>query len=430
MVHLNSLLGRFRQSEFAKNSFTLSVGVALAQVLPFLFYPILCRIFSAEEFGLLATLTSIISILAVVGSGKYESGIVVAQSKLQAANLAVLSLVVGFVSMLFVWLVGQFLCIDFLASKMDEPLLKQWFYVCPLAAFFIIVFNIYNEWCVREKYFIALSVNKIVNSSAVVLSKTFLGFVRLSSQGLVVGDLVGRGISALGCLVRALLRDGSTFAQTRWSQIKDCAIRFREFPLFTMPGRLLNTVGQSLPVLFIAYYYGKAEVGYFSLAMTLFSVPINIISTSVSDVYRQRATEEYRSQGNCLASFDKILKLLSLVGLVAFLALEWELPWLMRLFLGEQWGVVGHYAQLIAPAMVVMFVSNSLSGMFIVANKLRSFFWWQFYFALSTLLSVWVGGALFGSLTATLLLFSALRITAYLASIVLTRRYARNVNSE
>lgn len=418
------LLQRIKASSFAKNSLTLSTGVAVAQVLPFLFYPILGRIFSAADFGLLATITSITSILAVVGSGKYEGGILIARDKVSAANLAVFAVVLSFAAMLLSWFLIQFVLIEPLSRWFKEPDLSHWIFVCPLAAFCIIVFNVYNEWCVREKYFVSLSVNKIVNAGAVTLAKVFLGFVRISAQGLVVGDLVGRVISALGCAVRAWVHDAKTFMQVRWKDMMQCAVAFSGFPRFTMPGQLLNTVGQSVPVLLIAYFFDKTQVGYFSMALTLFAVPINIISSSIRDVYRQRAVEEFAAHGNCLASFDKVLRMLSLGGVVVFLLFEWFLPQLTRLFLGAPWEVAGRYAQILAPAMLIMFVSNSLTGLFIVADKLRQFFWWQFYFCFSTILAVWVGGYFFHTMQAILILFAILRSTAYVASIVITRRYA------
>lgn len=427
MPSIKDITARFRSSDFARNSLILSAGVALAQVLPFLFYPVLGRIFSAEEFGLLATLTSIVTVLSVVGSGKYESGIVIADNKQEAANLAVLAVAVGLVVMVAASVLCQFVLINPLISWLKEPALSRWVYLCPIAAFSVIVFNVYNEWCVREKYFKSLAVNKIINSTAIVLSKTFLGFVRIFSQGLVMGDVIGRAVSAIGCIFRALLRDGSIFISTRWSEMRRCAIKFRQFPLYNMPGRLFNSLGQAIPIWFLAYYFGNAEVGFFSMAMTLFSVPINIISTSISDVYRQRATEEYKSSGRCLASFDKIMWIITALGVGVLLIFEWFLPQLTSLFLGEKWFVAGRYAQILAPAMVLMFISNSLSGMFIVANRQRAFFFWQVYFAASTLLSVWLGCVLLGSIMSALALFSAFRASAYLASLLLTRRYAKGL---
>ena len=161
------------------------------------------------------------------------------------------------------------------------------------------------------------------------------------------------------------------------------------------------------------------------MALTLFAIPINVVGSAVRDVYRQRANEEYMSGGTCLASFNKVMKILLAVGIGAFLLFEWFLPQLMALFLGQQWFVAGRYAQILAPAMVLMFVSTSLSGLFIVAGKLRQFFYWQLAYAVTTFLSVWLGGLLFDSMEALLILFSVTRCAVYAASIVMTRRYAK-----
>lgn len=414
---------RIQNSAFIKNSLTLSGGVAIAQVLPFLFYPILGRIFTAEEFGLLASLTSITSVLAVVGSGKYESAILIARDKHEAASLAVLAVLLGFVTMLIAWLLMQFVLIEPLSKVLDEPALGRWIFVCPLASVSIIIFTVYNEWCVRETYFKSLSVNKIVNAAAITLSKTFLGFVKVCSQGLVVGDLIGRVISAVGCVVRALLKDGKSFASTCWADVVSSARRYREFPCFTMPGQLLNTVGQAIPILFITAYFGKGDAGQFSMAMTLFAIPINVISTALRDVYRQRANEELRSTGSCRKSFDRMLLILSAVGIGALLLFVWFLPWLMKLFLGPQWVDAGHYAQILAPAMVLSFISGPMTGMFVVAEKLRAFFWWQVLYAAGTLVAIWIGCGVIGTLMGTLVLFSVVRCVVYFVSIVMTRRY-------
>lgn len=409
---------------FVKNSLTLSGGVAVAQVLPFVFYPLLGRLFTAGEFGLLAAVTAITSVLAVLGSCRYETGILVVRSKREAARLAVLSVVLSVSVLAVSWLVLQFALAALLSRWFKEPELGRWLFVCPLAAFFVVIYNVYNEWCVREGYFKALGVNKIVNSGAIALGKVLMGVLRWSSQGLVVGDLVGRGISALGCIVRAWLKDGVYFASVRLRSLPKTAVRHKGYPLYTMPGQLLNTLGQAAPVLMIAYFFNSEEVGYFSMAMTLFSVPINVVSSAIRDVYRRRANDEYARQGNCLKSFDRVMLLLAGAGVAALLLAVWFLPALMGLFMGAGWETAGRYAQILAPAMVVMFVSNSLTGLFFIADKLRQFFWWQFYFTAATLLSVWFGGMLFHSMEGVLILFAVGRATAYGASIVMTRRYA------
>lgn len=422
---LKSLFIKLRSSDFIKNSITLSGGVAVAQFLPMLFYPVLGRVFTAEEFGLLATITSVTSILAVVATGKYESGILIASTKREAATLAVLSLFISLIFLIVSYFLLQFVMGDTLSVWLKEPHLRQWLFVCPVAAFSIVVFNVYNEWCVRQKYFKGLSANKIVNSGAIVLFKTLFGFVKVVPQGLVVGDTLGRMVSAAVCVVRALARDGAEFCKVSFGEMKRCAVKFAEFPKFTMPGQLLNTIGMQFPILFIAAFFSKADVGHFSMAMAIFAIPITVISGAVRDVFRQRANEDYRTQGNCLAIFKRVTLILSLTALAALAVFVWFLPDLTMLFLGKQWFLAGRYAQYLSVAMALSFVSNSLSGVFIVAEKLRALFYWQVYYVASTLLAVILGGLVFKSMVATMILFSLMRGSAYLLSIVMTYIYAK-----
>ena len=422
---INQLRSKLASSEFLKNSFTLSGGVAIAQVLPLLFYPVLGRIFTPAQFGLLAVITSIVSVLAVVGSGKYESGILVAKDKMEAAHLAALSVAVGFVIMAVIWPILQILFADNLAQWMNEPDLARWLYVCPISAFCIIVFNVYNEWCVREKYFKALSINKMVNAGAITLGKVFLGFVHLVSQGLVIGDMIGRIVSALGCAIRALLTDGATFRQVRLSGLLQSALKYKEFPLYTMPGRLLNTLGQSMPVLLLTAFFNADQAGYFSMATMVFVLPITVIGNTLGDVYRQRANEEFQQTGQCLKSFDKILKLTLLMGFGALALLVWFLPWLMKIILGSEWYIAGQYAQILAPMMVLSFIANPLSGLFIVAEKLKHFFFWQVLYVIASIVPIWLGNAFFGTIEATLILYAVMMGAVYLTSILMTRHFAK-----
>ena len=53
-------------STYLKNTATLTAGVIIAQLIPIVAYPILGRIYSPEDFGILAKLTSIIAVIAII----------------------------------------------------------------------------------------------------------------------------------------------------------------------------------------------------------------------------------------------------------------------------------------------------------------------------------------------------------------------------
>ena len=100
-INLKNILPK---SEFRKNAITLTFGTSIAQVFPIIFYPVLSRIFNPEDFGLLASLTSITGILAVLATAKYDQAILVTESKKEAANIVGLVLFQSlfFLSIIFI----------------------------------------------------------------------------------------------------------------------------------------------------------------------------------------------------------------------------------------------------------------------------------------------------------------------------------------
>ena len=108
-------LKKYRDSSLVKNSFILILGTSIAQFLPLIIYPILARLYSPDDFGFLATLTAITSILCVISTGKYESAILIADNETKSINLIAL---VFAVSLIVLLLISIFVCL-FIGSIKD-----------------------------------------------------------------------------------------------------------------------------------------------------------------------------------------------------------------------------------------------------------------------------------------------------------------------
>jgi O-antigen/teichoic acid export membrane protein len=418
------------KGEFAKNAFLLTVGTTIAQFFPMLFYPILGRIYTPLEFGLLATLSSITSIITVLATGNYENSILIARSKKDAANIIALVLLLSSSFLIFSFIILKLIS-NHISVWFNEPSIKKWLFICPISAFAIIIFNCYNEWCVRNKYFTRLAWNKITNSSATTLSKLFFGFVKISSKGLVIGDLIGRMISAGGCIFRALRKDKNVFYQISFRQMPLLARRYAEFPKFSLPAQLLNTIGDSIPVFLIGAYFKSIEVGYYAMTMNVLSVPISIISRAIRDVFRQRANEEYVETGSCLKIYKRLLKVLLLCGVLGSIIMIFALPSIFSVFLGKQWRIAGEYSQILLPMITINFVYISLSGVLIITENMRIVFYWQIYYATITIISLLLGCIIFQDIKTTLICFSIGRSTAYLLEIFLSYKYSKgNIANE
>jgi O-antigen/teichoic acid export membrane protein len=413
------------KSEFGKNILTLGSGTVLAQIIPFLFYPIIARIFTPAEVGLLATITAIFVLLSNFATGRYELGILVTKTKEDAAHLAILAIALSFVVIIFIYIVLQLFFVDMLSERLHEPQLHKWLFICPVAALALIIYNTYNEWCVRNGYFKRLSVNKITNSTAITAGKLLLGVVKIFSQGLVVGDLLGRIFSAGACIFKALQKDAAAFKEISVKRIKQLAREFAEFPKFIMPGRLLNEIGKQLPVFFLGFYFSSVEVGYFSMSVLVLYAPISMIAFAIRDVVRQRANEDYKNSGSCRIFYNKIFKILSVIAIFGSIVLILCLPFIFSIFVGKQWDTAAYYAQILTIPTLLSFVSIPLFDVLIITNKLKINFLWQIYYVVIIFLSLWIGCTFYDNIVTALYLFAGARSSAYLLSILLSWYYSK-----
>lgn len=415
------------KGDFVKNTLTLTLGTSIAQVIPILFYPVLGRIFSPEEFGLLATITSITAIIGALATGHYERSILITGTKQDAANMIGVILTLSFTVLFISLIVFQSFSNQF-ATWFNSPTLNKWLFVCPLIAFANIIYSCYNEWCVRNKYFINLSWNKIINAGSTTFSKLFFGIIKTISNGLIVGDLIGRSISASGCIYRALKNDKNVFLNISLSGMKVLAKRYIEFPKFSLPGSLLNNIGGQLPVMLIGIYYSSIEVGLFSMTVSVLSVPSSVISAAIRDTFRQRANEDYKRTGECRTILIKTIKLLSIFAIIGVLLIIFFLPALFEFVLGEEWRISGEYAQILIPMIALSFISNSLCGVLVIAEKIKIVLYAQIYYFFIALVSLLLGSWIFHSIKMTLIFFAVGMSSQYLLEIYLAFKYSRSKN--
>lgn len=416
----------YRNSDFTKNALLLTFGTVLAQILPILFYPLLGRIYDPTDFGLLATILAIIPFVTIIASGMYENAILLADSKQESADLIgfiflrslLLSLVIGFILNIFS---------SQISSWFNEPELSNWLFVIPISAFATVIYNCFNEWCVRNKYFLNLSFNKIYNTSSVTLSKVTFGVFRLVNNGLIFGDLLGRTFTALLCIYKAIQLDKSFFQQIKIKNFKILSKKFSNFSAYLVPDQILNYIAGSMHIFFIASYFSINELGHFSIAASLLTVPVTVISSSIKDVFRQKANEEFVLTGSCRSTYLRLLKPVTIFSLLLFIPLYFILPSVFTLFMGSKWITAGYYSQLLLPMFAMNFISMSVGGVLIITNNIKISLYWQIFTIVATIVSFYIGIFWFKTIEATLVSFMIARSIGYLLHIIISYYYTKEV---
>lgn len=133
------------QSEFTRNILKLVSGAAFAQIITMGVSPILTRLYSEDQFGEFAIVTSIFSVITLIAGGRFEVALLLPKKRSSAANLFTISfftnVIVSIILVIVLILMGLVL----------DSELTNWFFIIPLFVLFVTGIQIMNAWFNREK---------------------------------------------------------------------------------------------------------------------------------------------------------------------------------------------------------------------------------------------------------------------------------------
>ncbi len=412
-----------KKNNFIKDIAVLTTGTVIAQVIPLLFYPILSRLFTPDDFGVLASVISLTAILGVIATGKYEFAILIAPTKDIAVILVFLIIILSFLFLsfsLFILLIFS----DSISLLLNDSKLESWIFISPISAFLAVIYSIYNEWCVRNGYFKQLSLNKITNGGSNAVFKTVLGLVKVSAGGLVIGDFLGRLVTAVLCTVKARKADRDMFIIPSKKNITAIAKKYSKFPKLILPGQLLNTFNANLTTFIFLTFFSVTELGYYSMALMILILPSLVITNSVKDVFRKKANEIFLKEGNCIAVYNKTLFILAFISFFGFSVFYFIAPTMFSFVLGEQWYMAGKYAQILSPMVAISFVTEVGASMFVIAEKMKEALVWQIGYLVLTVSSLLLGYYYFGSIISMLYCLMVGRSIGQIINFLMSRRFA------
>jgi O-antigen/teichoic acid export membrane protein len=422
-----SVSSRLRIGAFAQNTGLVVAGTLIAQVLPLLFYPIFTRLFTPADFGTFAIISMIATPLAIIASGAYEQAFLLVKSERATANLFRFILL----RCLAILLLGLLLLLasrDVIALALADPTLRTWLIFVPLISLGQVIYNCTSEWLVRERAFRGLTLNRISQSFTLSLSKLAFGFGGWIGGGLVLGELLGRTLY-MGSTYHRVWREPLSCNPANWRRVAAMGRRYRGFPRLMVPDQLINTFGGSIHVLAVGYAFGPTELGYVSLLFSALYLPVTVISSSVKDVFRQRASVDYARTGNCRPLYVKLLWPIALLGVVGFGILYFISPWVFIFVFGDEWAPVGEYARILIPMFFCNFVAMSLGGVLVLAQQMGVSLRWQVTSLMLAGTALVVGMMVFKNVRDTLFLFSAARSLSYIQYIILSYKYAKRSES-
>lgn len=377
---------------FLRNVATLTTGTVVAQVLTVLTAPLLTRIYSPDDYGILSLFISIMAVLAIIACWRYELAIVLPENDEDASNLLVLSILIA-LGMSIITLVIVAIFHQQVAHLFNAPELESWLWLLPLSLLLAGLFQAFNYWSTRRKQFGRLAIRQVTQSTVCVAAQLTAGLVaKPMSGGLIGGSVLGQ-LAATSQLGWQIAREDGRMIRAKCNRlnIKKQALKYKNFPLYSSWSALLNSLSAMLPALMLGYFFNTAVVGYYALGQKILSLPMGIVGNSIAQVFFPRAVDA-RHEGNldrlAMNTFNKLLNL----GLVPILLISLVAPDLFYFIFGSKWLVAGQYVRWLSPWFLFVFIASPISTLYDVLGRQRDGLVFNTFLLISRILVLWMGG--------------------------------------
>ncbi|CAN5467245.1 oligosaccharide flippase family protein [soil metagenome] len=350
---------------FAGPVITLVAGTAFAQAIVLVARPILTRVYSPEEFGVLTVFVTLIAIAGTITSGKYDDALMLPEGRRRAFRLGAIAGILTIVGAGIAVVVAAITLRLGLVDTLWRPVVIA----LPVAIACHGLAGMLELWHTRSERFALISAGRISQSGTAISIQLVAGVAGAGSAGLVGGALAG--FVALATVMSfALWTDRDLFVSEKLRVWQATATRYRRFPIYSAPASLMNVLSSRLPVLALAPLFGAGPVGWFGIAIGSIALPLGMITGSVGQVFFVRAAAANRAGTLDQLTATVLRRLVQIVaGPVAVLLVAG--PQLFAFVFGPEWREAGVYAQYVAIWAGLAAIAPPLTRVFDVTERQR-----------------------------------------------------------
>jgi O-antigen/teichoic acid export membrane protein len=363
---INKLMPR---ASFARNVGILASGTVMAQALSVLALPVITRLYTPEDFSVLAVYAALLGMIGVVACLRFEIAIPLPSDDLEAVNLMVLGLFFSTVISALVFLLVALLP-EQIANGLGQPALHAYLWLLPVGVWLSGAFGCVQFWATRRKHFSDVAQTRMTQSVGSALVKLLIGWLtKTGPLGLLLGLVTGSGAGfiKLGKVAWADMHEHKK--HITFVTLQNSFRKYSHYPKFSSFESLANMAHIQIPIVIIAAMAHGPEAGYALLAMNAAAVPMGLIGVSISQVYLSSASDELRA-GKLPEFTQKITVGLVGAGVGPLVFIGIVTPDLLPLVFGTQWARAGEIVSWMTPWFILQFLASPLSmALHVTANQ-------------------------------------------------------------
>ncbi len=337
---------------YLRHFFELLTGTAAAQFITLASYPLLGRLYTPEDFGVLAIFTTASVILGAIACVRYDIAIPIARHSARFAVYwlcVMLSLVVGAVAAFGA--IGYDYWVGTGVSFAMTLLLG-------LSVFLTGFCTASTLLLLRHDRYRAASNSIVVRTGGAAAVQILLAFVWGGGTGLVAGYCSGLLLQAL--ILVMVMRRTTIWRRPRIVHIAAVSRRFAHQAAVDVPSILLAVVSTNILNAFLLVLYDARTVGMYSLANRMVFVPFQTFNDALSRVFFQKAARAKERSGSFWLEMKLNLVISGALSVFVLFAIVLFARPFIPIFLGDMWRPSADILIVLAPMLAMSSLVNSV----------------------------------------------------------------------
>jgi O-antigen/teichoic acid export membrane protein len=406
-----------RQSLFRllkNDNLILIYGSLISQLTIVVFYPIISRIYTPDEFGVFSVFLSTASILGLIATLRMDLAIVT-ESVSPFRKIKLISFAFYAVAIFSLITIGPIVVLV-LFYDVDSV-----FLLLPFSVFFIGIFTVFNSTFLANSFEPRISKAKVIRSFIAPLSQLSFNAGGLNAFGLIYGRL----LSEMLTFCYQYYKSGLKIIVLNLRQLTAYLWHYSRYPKFNGLNTLLNLLYQFFNVYMLTFFFNSEIVGNYSIVFKLLVLPVQIISHSIGQIILKQTSRLFAEGKEMRWLITRRFAQLAIMAIPAFAILYMFSEDLIRFILGDQWKFAGAFAMALIPLFIARFTVSPFLVVFTVLKKQHLETYFNILLLIFSGVSVAICNYLHMDATGYLELFSLVSGTLYLLAFAVILKLVR-----
>lgn len=359
----------------------LALGGLAARLIGIITVPVIARIYSPADFGILSVYVSIVQIALPMMGLRYSVAIPLPRSDTMALNVFALS---GLLGLAFTSAIGLALVLigADLLSLFSADALGPWAWLVAVGVLTAGAAELLGAWATRKRAYNRMAVNSVTILVVGESVKIVFGLLGFKPFGLLFGQMANQSGGVISFTLAFWADLSKIPVLVTWRRMFMAARRYWSYPALRLPSQFLLSFAIQAPLLYTARIYGVSVSGQFGLALMVLAIPVNVIGQAMGKAYYAEIARIGRSRPReILALTKKVQMRLFFAGVFPALALMFFGEAIFVLAFGQGWREAGRYSSILSLYVLLQFTSAPLiqllnvfnkQGVFLIINSVRA----------------------------------------------------------